>query len=193
MTMNKCYQSPELRTFNGCLYFTESCSSMRNVSIQHQVTPHNKLYRAFHMSGDRRGRAAAFILSTYCNMELIKTNGCEVGWRHVCETDNYGETDWKPHQHYSDVIMSAMTSQITGVSSVGLGTNQRKYQASLAFVWGIRWPVTSPHKRPVTRKIFSFDDVNMIWYLWEHCFLIMQIAYVDFVPKVLVTEKPHNL
>ena len=31
---------------------------------------------------------------------------------------------------------------------------------SLAFVWGIhRWPANSPHKGPVTRKMFPFDDV----------------------------------
>ena len=31
---------------------------------------------------------------------------------------------------------------------------------SLAFVWGIhRSPVNSPHKGPVTRKIFPFDDI----------------------------------
>ena len=34
--------------------------------------------------------------------------------------------------------------------------------ASLAFVWGIhRRPVNSPHKLPVTRKMFPFDDVIM--------------------------------
>ena len=34
--------------------------------------------------------------------------------------------------------------------------------ASLAFARGIhRWPVNSPHKCPVTRKMFSFDDVIM--------------------------------
>ena len=41
---------------------------------------------------------------------------------------------------------------------------QRKHQssASLAFVQGIhRWPVNSPHKKPVTRKMFPFDDVIM--------------------------------
>ena len=40
--------------------------------------------------------------------------------------------------------------------------DQRKHQssASLAFVWGIhRWPVNFPHKGPVTRKMFPFDDV----------------------------------
>ena len=77
--------------------------------------------------------------------------------------------------HYNDVIMSLMTSQITGVSGVcsivSSGADQRKRQssASLAFVrgihrslWGIhRGPVNSPHKWPVTWKIFPFDDVIM--------------------------------
>ena len=50
--------------------------------------------------------------------------------------------------------------------SVHLDTDQRKHQssASLAFVWGIhRGPVNSPHKWPVTRKMFPFDDVIMIY------------------------------
>ena len=61
-----------------------------------------------------------------------------------------------------------MTSQITSVTivywSVYSGADQTKHQssASLAFVWGIhRWPVNSPHKGPVTRKMFPFDDVIM--------------------------------
>ena len=69
---------------------------------------------------------------------------------------------------YSDIIMGAMASQITSLtivySTLYSGTDQRKYQssASLASVRGIhRWPVNSPHKGPVTRKMFSFDDVIM--------------------------------
>ena len=64
--------------------------------------------------------------------------------------------------------MSAMGSQITSVSivysTVYSGADHRKHQssASLAFVRGIhRGPVNSPHKGPVTRKMFSFDDVIM--------------------------------
>ena len=64
--------------------------------------------------------------------------------------------------------MGAMASQITSLKIVYLtvysGADQRKNQssASLAFVWGIhRWPVNSPHKWPVTRKMFPFDDVIM--------------------------------
>ena len=68
--------------------------------------------------------------------------------------------------HYNDVIMSALTSQITSLTvvywSFYSGADQRKPQssASLAFVRGIhRWPVNSPHKGSVTRKMFPFDDV----------------------------------
>ena len=64
--------------------------------------------------------------------------------------------------------MSAMASQITSLtivySTVYSGADERKHQsfASLAFVQGIHpWPVNSPHKGPVTRKMFPFDDVIM--------------------------------
>ena len=70
--------------------------------------------------------------------------------------------------HYIDVIMSAIASQITSLTiiySIGYsGADQRKHQscAPLAFVRGIhRWPVNSPYKWPVTRKMFPFDDVIM--------------------------------
>ena len=70
--------------------------------------------------------------------------------------------------HYIDVIMSAIASQITDVSTVCStvcsGANRRKHRssASLAFLRGThRWPVDSPHKGPVTRKMFPFDDVIM--------------------------------
>ena len=71
--------------------------------------------------------------------------------------------------HYDDVIMGAIASQITSLrivySTVYSGADQSKHQssASLAFVWGIhRGPVNSPHKWPVTRNIFPFDDVIML-------------------------------
>ena len=73
------------------------------------------------------------------------------------------------HDHYDDVIMSAIPSQITSLtivySTVYPGADESKHQSSvsLAFVWGIhRGPVNSPHKWPVTRKMFPFDDVIMM-------------------------------
>ena len=76
-------------------------------------------------------------------------------------------TAWS-HSHYGDVIMGAMASQITSLtivySTVHSDADQRKHQssASLAFVWGShRGPVNSPHKWPVTREMFPFDNVIM--------------------------------
>ena len=97
--------------------------------------------------------------------------------------------------HYDDVTMSLMASQINSLtivySAVNSGADQRKHQssASLLFMRGIpREPVNSPHNLPVTRKMFPFDDVIMLWYfqtnswannhrwfetpsgsLWRHC------------------------
>ena len=73
--------------------------------------------------------------------------------------------------HHRDVTMGAMASLITSLTSVHStvhsGTDERKHQssASLVFVWGNhRSPVNSPHKGPVTQKMFPFDDVIMEWH-----------------------------
>ena len=97
-------------------------------------------------------------------------------WRHQAITCNrvdlssMGPSDIRLSAHYRDVIMSSLASQITSLtivySTVYSRAGQRKHQssASLAFVWGIhRWPVNSPQKWPVTRKLFPFDDLIMKW------------------------------
>ena len=67
---------------------------------------------------------------------------------------------------YNNVIMSAMASHITNLtivySTVYSGTDERKHQisASLALVSrNHQWPVNSPHKGPVTRKMFPLDNL----------------------------------
>ena len=72
-------------------------------------------------------------------------------------------------RHYNDVTMSAMASQISShtivYSIVCSGADRRKHpsSSSLAFVRGIHlWPMNSPHKGSVTRKMFPLDDVIMI-------------------------------
>ena len=65
-------------------------------------------------------------------------------WRH---NGRYSVSNHQPHGCFSIVYSNA---------------DQRKHQssASLAFVRGIhRGPVNSPHKWPVTRKMFPFDYV----------------------------------
>ena len=87
---------------------------------------------------------------TYCQLEpweqisvKFKTNSLifiKFAFENICN-------------HYTDVIMGMMTSQITRLtivySIVYSGADQRKHRnsTSLAFVLGIhRWPVNSPHK-----------------------------------------------
>ena len=95
--------------------------------------------------------------------------------------------------HYSDVIMDAMASQITSLtivsSTVCSGADRRKHQssASLSFVRGIHlWPVSSPHKWPVTRKCFPFDDVKgpRWWYMYHVC----SPEYFEILFAFLVTR-----
>ena len=101
----------------------------------------------------------------------------------------YGSTgvsmNW--FEHYDDVIMSAIASQITSLtivySTVYSGADQRKHQSVTGLCVGNSpGPVNSPHKGPVTWKMFPFDDVIMeivpaqwyghllsIMYFWSHC------------------------
>ena len=89
--------------------------------------------------------------------------------------------------HYGDVMMRTMAPQITSLmivySTVYSGGDQRKHQssASLAFVRGIhRWPANSPHKGPVTRKMFPFNDIIIMrntfsithWKIGYWCYIL---------------------
>ena len=70
-----------------------------------------------------------------------------------------------PNYLYNDVTIVC--------STVCSGADERKHKssASLVFVRGIhRWPVVSPHKGLVTRKMFPFDDVIMINEAMVLCF-----------------------
>ena len=89
------------------------------------------------------------------------------------------------YDHYGDVIMGTMASQINSLtivySTVYSGADQRKHQssASLAFVRGIhRGPVNSPHKWPVTRKIFPFNDVIISSAICD-CFLCTYLPLLN--------------
>ena len=92
---------------------------------------------------------------------------CHEWWRN--SSNEFYEINFS-FKHYNDVIMGAIASQITSLtivySNVYSDADQRKYQssASLVFVREIhRGPMNSPHKWPVTRKMFPIDDVIMIY------------------------------
>ena len=114
-----------------------------------------------------------------CLLWVITKIGCEIFKVHFNVTEEHfscylchiSQSVWPmaPFTHYGDVIMGAIASQITSLtivySAVYSDADQRKHQSSalLAFVRGIhRGPLNSPHKWPVTRKMFPFDDVIML-------------------------------
>ena len=85
--------------------------------------------------------------------------------------------------------MRAMASQITSLmivySTVYAGTDERKYQnsASLAFVRGIhRWPVNSPHKELVTRKIVLVRWKIMLK-IYAVYFVVFEGVYQTFIAQ----------
>ena len=69
-----------------------------------------------------------------------------------------------------------MASQITShtiiYSTVYSGADQRKYQSSVSLACEGNSPVTGefPHKWPVTRKMFKFDDVILKCTKCKACF-----------------------
>ena len=93
-------------------------------------------------------------------------------------------------------IASQITSLTTVYSIVYSDLDQRKHlsSASLACVWGIhRGPVNYPHKWPVARKIFPFDDVIMIllkiWWI-PMSFLTLVVSNGKSIPNPTFYEKP---
>ena len=83
-------------------------------------------------------------------------------------------------------MASLITSLTIVYSIVNSDADQRKHQstASLAFVRGIhRWPVNSPHKWPVTRKMFPFDDVIMACNLLRYPLCLALILEINHPNK----------
>ena len=119
---------------------------------------------------ESRQSSSSFVLTQW--VLRCPTQAGSRGTTRYCEVPPMSQSA-QQKVHYIDVIMTMMASQITSLtvvySIVYSGADQRKHQssASLAFVWGIhrdRWiPRT---KRPVTRKMFPFDDVIIYKKSW---------------------------
>ena len=110
-------------------------------------------------------------MKTHLKLPSLRLSHPVMGDGSKAKTGSTLQLVWSICKYYNDVIMGEMVSQITSLTIVYLnvypGADRRKHQssASLAFVRGIhRSPVNSPHKWPVTRKMFPFDDVIMIFY-----------------------------
>ena len=101
--------------------------------------------------------------------------------------------------HQSDVIMSARMSQILGVSivcsTVCSDVDQRKHQSftALSFVRGIHKVLGGfPSQRPVTRKMFPFDDVIMFWMQWGNYQrqILMRYPWGFFIQEKIIYQAP---
>ena len=98
--------------------------------------------------------------------------------------------------HYNDVIMCAMASQITNLTIIYAtvysrrGSKKTSKLRPLAFVRGIhRWPVNSPHKGPVMRKLFPYDDVIMYPH---HLRWIRYLVGISSTEITFVTRRWHK-
>ena len=97
---------------------------------------------------------ASFLSHPWIQSYSPETPNSGQNWRFSLQWRHYGIDSVSNHQPH-DCLLKRL-----------FGADQRKHQssASLAFVRGIhRRPVNSPHKRPVTRKMFPFDEVIMFF------------------------------
>ena len=127
--------------------------------------------------------------------------GCHVEIITHC---SFGSYNYFLGRHYNDVIMGTMTSQITSLKIVYSVVIQAQIKENINALH--HWPlcgeltgVNSPHKGPVTRKMFPFDDVIMIhlyryvisfhFNLWHIINNIMTVSYVIMCLIALVKYK----
>ena len=83
-------------------------------------------------------------------------------FNHVNKFENVSKTSQSRHNE-RDVVSNHRPHGCLLNCLFRRRSKKHQSSASLYFVRGIhRWPVNSPHKRPVTRKMFPFDDVIMM-------------------------------
>ena len=92
-------------------------------------------------------------------------------WKSYWHTSNINRTlvgNTIIDHNYTEVIMSLMASQITSLTIVYSAVLQAQIKENIKAL--CHWPLVNyPHKRPITRKMFPFDDVinTQIW-LQQH-------------------------
>ena len=160
-------------------------------TIASQITSLMVVYLTVYSDADRRkhqsSASLAFVWGIHRDRWIPRTKGqlrgkcfhlmtssCNIGYRNGLASNRTSHF-LAQCLHYCDVTMGRIASQITSLtivySIVYSDADQRKHQssASLAFVRGIhRGPVNSPHKWPVTRKMFPFDDAIMTHFTDAH-------------------------
>ena len=120
------------------------------------------------------GRTGSVMLLMHVMPWLIVSPGHQQSW-YWLHRIQVPRLSWRrvSMPHFSDVIMGGMASQITGISIV--------YSIVCSGADERMWPVNSPHKGPVTRKMFPFDDVIMMCRLFRALILDMRMLNLCFL------------
>ena len=142
--------------WRGALMFSMICAWI-NSWVNNRKAGDLRLYRShYDVTVMPHKRPVAWKRSPYDNVIIVNINnvsdfvacivsaGGPLQWRHNgCN----GVSNHQPH----DCLLNRLFRR---------RSKKHRSSASLAFVWRIhRCPVYSPHKWPVTRKMFPFDDV----------------------------------
>ena len=121
-----------------------------------------------------KNKASKIVFIYIYRYSNIRANRLVLSW--LCVKRRQSITN---HTHYSDVTMSAMTSQITCVSIFWTPFVQAQIKENIKAprrwpLWGElnRWPVNSPHTGPVTRNVYIWwrhhADPGIWIHTWQH-------------------------
>ena len=97
--------------------------------------------------------------------------------------------------HYSGVMMGAMASQITSITTVysNSGADQRKHQssASLALVWEFTGQqVNSPHKWPVTsKKVYIRCRHHHNFWMRTFVYISFEVSFIGMMHSRCIAAK----
>ena len=101
--------------------------------------------------------------------------------------------------HYSDVIMGTIASQMTSLTVVYSSFIQAQIKVNIKAPR--HWPLCGeftggrgiPAKRPVTRKMFPFDDVIMTRiHFWRNMALLWPILFNSFPKHIISCHQRRN-
>ena len=117
---------------------------LHNVTPGHLIRPRSKSHRLTVIFPCRTLRFARPV--QYDDFISNDPQNCTLEWRH---NGHDGVSNHQPHDYLLNRLLRRRSKKTPKFRVTG-------------FVWGIhRWPVNSPHKWLVTRKMFPFDDVIM--------------------------------
>ena len=131
------------------------------------------IFRASHHLGNTY-QLSAIVYSILLVYHLNSERRTSIlGWYQISQfIFNSKRTSAGKLSHYNDVIMSVMASQITSFTTVysTVYPRRRSKKTSMFRITGLcvgNSPATGefPHKWPVTRKMFPFDDFIMKYFI----------------------------